>query len=124
MQRISVIGISGSGKSTLARRLASHLDAPHIELDGIFHQADWTPLPTDEFRARVREHVAGERWVIDGNYTSRVRDLIWDAADTIVWPDLPRRVIFPRLLSSNDSLSVPGSSPASRSPSTTSGTPR
>ena len=46
---------------------------------------------------RVRELVAGERWVVDGNYGSRVQDLVWDAADTVVWLDLPRRAILPRL---------------------------
>ena len=98
MQRVSVIGISGSGKSTLARELAAHLDATHLELDSLFHQPDWTPLPTEEFRARVSEAVAAERWVIDGNYGTRVQDLVWDAADTVVWLDLERRVILPRLL--------------------------
>ncbi|HVB53196.1 MAG TPA: hypothetical protein VNF24_03265, partial [Candidatus Acidoferrales bacterium] len=32
-------------------------------------------------------------WVIDGNYRN-VRDLVWARADTVVWLDLPRRVVM------------------------------
>lgn len=98
MKRISVIGISGAGKSTLGRALASSIGGTHTELDSLFHQADWTPLPRDEFRRRVTDLVQEERWVIDGNYTSAVRELVWEAADTVVWPDLSMAKIFPRLL--------------------------
>ena len=98
MKRISVIGSSGSGKTTLSRRLAARLDAPHLELDSLYHQAGWRPLPRDELRARVAERLTAERWVVDGNYSSNVRDLVWDAADTVVWLDLPRRAILPGLV--------------------------
>ena len=97
MQRISVVGSSGSGKTTLARALAAAIGAAHIELDGLFHGPDWTPTPDEEFRARVAALTRDERWVIDGNY-SAVRDLVWSAADTVVWIDLPRRTILPGLL--------------------------
>jgi adenylate kinase family enzyme len=98
MKRVSVVGISGSGKSTLAARLAAHIGARHVELDSIFHQPGWTPLPREEFRAHVGEVVAGESWVIDGNYGSNVQDVVWDAADTVIWLDLERRTILPRIL--------------------------
>jgi adenylate kinase family enzyme len=87
--RFSVIGTSGSGKTTLGRALAARLKIPFIELDSIFHQPNWVPLPEAEFRARVATLLDGERWVIDGNYAV-VRDLVWDRATTIVWIDLPR----------------------------------
>ena len=75
MRRVSVVGTSGSGKSTLASSLADRLGADFLELDSVFHQADWVPLPTPEFRRRVAAVVTGERWVIDGNY-SKVRDVV------------------------------------------------
>jgi len=84
VQRVSVVGTSGSGKSTLARELARRLGASWLELDSVYHLADWTPLDAAEFRARVAAVAAGERWVIDGNY-STVRDLVWARADTVVW---------------------------------------
>lgn len=90
MQRVSVVGVPGSGKSTTGRMLASVLDAPFTELDALFHQPGWTPLPPEQFRAAVAEVVAGDTWVVDGNYR-QVCDLVWDRADTVLWLD-PSRI--------------------------------
>jgi adenylate kinase family enzyme len=98
VRRVSVVGTSGAGKSTLAAALARALDAEFLELDSVFHQPGWVPLPRGEFRRRVAAAVAGERWVIDGNYTSQVRDLVWARADTVVWLDLPRHTIMRRII--------------------------
>ena len=93
MQRVSVVGNSGSGKSTMARQLAAALGVPHLELDSVFHQPGWEPLPADEFRRVVDAAVAGDGWVMDGNY-SAVRPIVWARADTVVWLDLPRRTVM------------------------------
>ena len=97
VRRVSVVGTSGVGKSTFASALALVLGAAFLELDSVQHQADWTPLPVEEFRARVALVADGECWVIDGNY-SRVQDLVWARADTVVWLDLPRRVVMRRII--------------------------
>ena len=97
VQRVSVVGNSGSGKSTLARELARVLGAPHLELDGVFHQPGWVPLPEDDFRRAVEAAAAEDRWVIDGNY-SAVRPLVWARADTVVWLDLPRRTVMRQVI--------------------------
>ena len=97
MRRVSVVGTSGSGKTTFARTLAGRLGVPHIELDSIYHQPNWTPLPDDEYRIRVGGIVAGPAWVIDGNY-SAVRQLVWDSADTVVVLAYPRRVVMRRII--------------------------
>jgi adenylate kinase family enzyme len=97
VQRVSVVGTSGSGKSTLGKALAARIGADFLELDSVFHQPNWVPLPDEEFRRRVGQAVAAERWVIDGNYSSKVRDLIWARADTVVWLDLPKRTVMRRI---------------------------
>jgi adenylate kinase family enzyme len=97
VQRVSVVGTSGTGKSTLATALAARIGGEFLELDSVFHQADWVPLPAGEFRRRVAAVAAGERWVIDGNYGT-VRDLVWARADTVVWLDLPRRTVMRRVI--------------------------
>jgi len=97
MVRVSVVGAPGSGKTTIGRRLAASLDVPFFELDAIFHQAGWADLPRDVFRARVREVLDTDGWVIDGNY-SAVQDLVWQRADTVLWLDLPRHVVMQRVV--------------------------
>lgn len=97
MERISVVGVSGAGKTTLAATLADRLGLPRIELDAIYHQPEWTPLPAPEFRAAVTAACAGPRWVACGNY-SEVQDLVWARADTVVVLDLPKRVTTRRVI--------------------------
>ena len=99
MRRIAVVGSSGSGKTTMARAIAERLGHPHLELDSVFHQPDWTPLPDDEFQEVVGSFVAGEGWVVDGNYTSHgVNDIVLDRADTVVWLDPPRHTVMRRVV--------------------------
>ncbi|HEY6493895.1 MAG TPA: hypothetical protein VIZ43_11510 [Trebonia sp.] len=93
MRRVSVVGNSGSGKSTLARELAASLGVPYLELDSVFHQPGWEPLPKDEFQRLVAAQASDDGWVIDGNY-SAVRPIVWARADTVVWLDLPRRTVM------------------------------
>jgi len=97
VQRISVVGISGSGKSTLAGRLADRLGVEHIEIDSLFHQPGWTPLPEDELRAVVAGKLTAAGWVCDGNYGA-VRSLVWNLADTVIWLYPPHRTVMRRVI--------------------------
>jgi adenylate kinase family enzyme len=102
VRRVVIVGNSGSGKTTLAAALAARLGVPHVELDGLYHQAGWEPLPVPEFRAAVRAALdAGDAgaggWVVCGNYAP-VRSSIWSRADTIVWLDMPRAVVMGRVV--------------------------
>jgi adenylate kinase family enzyme len=99
VRKISVKGSSGSGKSTMASDLARRLGIPYFELDALHHGPNWSEPTAEEFRARVREAMdeAPDGWVIDGNYDSKLGDLIVDEADTIVWLDLPLAVKWSRV---------------------------
>ncbi len=96
-QRISVVGTSGSGKTTLARQISQSLDIPHIELDALHHEPNWTEAPIDVFRKRVEQSLSANRWVVDGNY-STVRDLVWSRADTVILLDYPLPLIMKRVV--------------------------
>jgi adenylate kinase family enzyme len=96
-RRITVIGTTGSGKTVFAQRLARQLDIPHIELDAIHWGPDWTPVPLHEFRERTAQLLSGQAWATDGNY-SKVRDIVWHRADTVVWLDYPLPLILWRLV--------------------------
>ncbi|MGV1005778.1 MAG: shikimate kinase [Candidatus Nanopelagicales bacterium] len=102
MRRIVVVGNSGAGKSTLARTLAAQLAVPHVELDALFHQPGWRPREIRSFQVAAWEALndadrEADGWVVCGNY-SRVRATVWARADTVVWLDLPRSVVMPRIV--------------------------
>ncbi|MEP1124382.1 MAG: hypothetical protein ABJH68_10880 [Ilumatobacter sp.] len=100
MRRVAIVGSSGAGKSTLANAIGDRLGLTLIELDALMHGPDWTPTPTPEFRAKVVaaiEATGDTGWVTPGNYRS-VADIVQRRADTIVWLDLPRRVVVSRLV--------------------------
>src|SRR5262249_44704192 len=86
--------------TTMATRLAAALDLPRIELDAINWQPGWralSRLDPDEFRRRVDTATAGERWVLDGNY-SAARELVWGRGTHLVWLDYARRVVMARVI--------------------------
>jgi adenylate kinase family enzyme len=96
-QRVLVAGVSGSGKTTLSGRIARLWGLRHVEIDGLFHGADWTPRP--EFLADVRAFAGEERWVTEWQYTSKGTDeILPPRAHLVVWLDYPYRVVRSRLL--------------------------
>ncbi|MBN1179738.1 MAG: adenylate kinase [Anaerolineae bacterium] len=95
-RRIVVVGTTGSGKTTLAGQLARRIGCPHVELDALHWEPNWTEAPLERFRARTCEALSGACWVTDGNY-SKVRDIVWGRADTLVWLDYSLAVVFWRL---------------------------
>lgn len=94
--RILVLGRTGSGKTTLARQLSAALAMPHVELDALFFGPNFSTVALPVLRERTSAAISGDRWVTDGN-KSRVRDLVWPRADTVVWLDYPVAVSLWRL---------------------------
>lgn len=72
--RIVICGPSNAGKSTLARALERKLGSPAVYLDLLRHlpNTDWELKPAEEFERLHAEAIAGERWVIEGNYFGRI----------------------------------------------------
>lgn len=92
-----MVGTTGSGKTTLAGQIAELLGVPHIELDALHWDRCWTAAPTDVFQERVARALAGDAWVVDGNY-GKVREVIWSRAERIIWLDYSLPRILVRLL--------------------------
>jgi adenylate kinase family enzyme len=97
MRRINVIGTSGNGKSTVARELARRLGLPYVELDALNHGPNWTEASNEDLTRAVAAATEGDAWVVDGNYRSKVGDLVLERADTIVWLDQPLPLVLWRL---------------------------
>ena len=95
--RVVVIGTTGSGKSTVAERLAAQTGLRIVELDALYWGRDWQGVPVDLFRHRVERETRDGGWIVVGNY-GQVRDLVWPAADTLVWLDLPLPLVMWRLV--------------------------
>ena len=78
--------------------MSRSLGLRHVELDAIFHQPGWTELTDEDFRQRVDRLTVDGGWIVDGNYTDTLQDIVWNRADTIVWLDLPRPLVMRRIV--------------------------
>jgi adenylate kinase family enzyme len=98
IRRIVIHGHSGSGKSTLARIIGARLKLTIIDLDALYHVKNWDDTPMNEFRAKIEQakDSSPDGWVSAGNY-SRVKDLLMDQADTVIWLRLPFHIVYRRL---------------------------
>jgi adenylate kinase family enzyme len=99
MWRINVKGSSGAGKTTYARAVAKRLGLAYVEVDELNHGPNWTEATAEELQAKLRDFMASapDGWVIDGNYEHKLGDLVLDAANAIVWLDLPLHTKMRRL---------------------------
>lgn len=95
--RISVVGTSGSGKTTTASQIAERLGIPHIEMDALHWEPNWTEAPFDVFCQRLSQAISGSVWVVDGNY-GKSRHIVLSRADTVVWLDYSLPEIMWQLL--------------------------
>lgn len=99
MRRVAIVAsASGNGKTTLGRELAQRLDVPFVELDALVHGPNWVQTPNDELRRLMEPVLAGDGWVVDGTYRSKLGDLVLRSADVVVWLDQPIAVWLPRLV--------------------------
>jgi adenylate kinase family enzyme len=97
MQRVLIIGPCGAGKSTLARQLGKRLALPVFHMDKLNWQSGWIESSKAEIRARLRTIIAGEQWLIDGNYGGTLAERL-ARADAVIYLDYPIRLCVTRLL--------------------------
>jgi adenylate kinase family enzyme len=96
--RINIVGCSGSGKTTTGKLIAKKLGYPYVELDEIQWKPNWTESTEEELFTNLERSLAGESWVLDGNYSKTV-PIKWKRVQLIVWLDLPYWLILYQVIS-------------------------
>lgn len=91
VQRVVVVGCAGSGKSTLARRLAVISGLPVVERDALGEEG------SPEALAAITGVAVTDRWIFDG-HPYYAEEIVFDAADTVVFFDLPKALVLWRVL--------------------------
>jgi adenylate kinase family enzyme len=98
-ERIVILGPSGSGKSTLAAAIGAARGLEVVHLDQLRHLpgTHWRPRPDDEFARLHDMAIDGERWVMDGSYSTLLPRRLGRATGLIV-TDVSTRVSLDRYL--------------------------
>jgi len=89
MKRVAVFGNAGGGKSTLSKRLAQTTSLPLIVLDLVQYKPGGEKVSDEEYRTAHEEILQQDCWIVDGFGSI---DTVWkrlEAADTLVYIDLP-----------------------------------
>ncbi|MBJ7537647.1 adenylate kinase [Marinomonas transparens] len=89
MNKIAVFGKPGSGKSTLCKNLASATGITLHALDSIVYQKNGDLVDRETFNEEHEKLLSSDSWIIDGfgplgSFNKRL-----EAADTLVYIDLP-----------------------------------
>ena len=104
--RVAIIGPSNSGKSTLANAISHKTSYPAIHLDQLYHLpgTHWQARPKSHFLDLHRAAIDQECWIIEGNYSSCLKERM-DRATGVILLDISlplmlmryfRRTVFQR----------------------------
>ena len=94
MARIAIFGKPGGGKSTLSKKLSRHTGIKFYSLDLIEYKNNGERIPLEEYTKKHNELISADHWIIDG---LGPLDSFWqriDAADTVIYIDLPYLVHY------------------------------
>ena len=92
-----ISGPSCTGKTTLGRQIADTLNRRQVDLDDLHFLPNWVSKDPSVFVADVSNAVdQHEAWIVSGGYNSKLKDTLWQKADTIIWLDLSLMVILRR----------------------------
>jgi adenylate kinase family enzyme len=89
MNKIIVFGKPGGGKSTLSRKLSDATGISLCPLDLIEYKQNGERVSPEEYTIKHAELIGKERWIIEGLGTLESFWTRIDAADTLIYVDLP-----------------------------------
>lgn len=94
MQKVAVFGNAGGGKSTLSRKLSAITSLPLHILDKVQFLPGGIAIPTADYQQIHADILATDAWIIDGFGSL---ETLWprlEAADTLIYLDLPLPLHF------------------------------
>ena len=94
MKKIAVFGKPGSGKSTLSKNLATTTEIPLYPLDSIIYKNNGDMVDRTTYDTEHEKILASENWIIDGFGPIASFNKRLDAADTLVYIDLPYLISY------------------------------
>ncbi|WP_020409060.1 hypothetical protein [Hahella ganghwensis] len=94
MKKVAVFGKPGGGKSTLSRKLSAQSGIKLWALDLIEYQKNGERISPEEYSKKHAALINADSWIIEGlgtleSFWSRI-----DAADTLIYVDLPYPVHY------------------------------
>ncbi|WP_194165348.1 P-loop NTPase family protein [Deinococcus terrestris] len=84
VKRVLVIGSPGAGKSTFSIQLAAKTGLPLVHLDDVYWKPGWVRPAKAEWVHLVEQLTAADAWILDGNYTSTLKQRAALADEVIV----------------------------------------
>lgn len=94
MNKVVVFGKPSGGKSTLSRKLSSEMGIKLCALDLIEYKKNGERVSSEEYSKKHDELISADNWIIEGLGTL---DSFWqriDAADALIYIDLPYSVHY------------------------------
>lgn len=94
MKKVAVFGNAGGGKSTLSKKLSEISGLPLHVLDKIQYRSGGAEIPHEDYQRTHQQILVTDRWIIDG---FGCMETLWrrlNAADSLVFVDLPLYVHF------------------------------
>lgn len=85
-KKIAVIGGSGTGKTTLTTNLGEKLGISVMHIDGVHYLKNWEIRDKVERDKIILDKTNSDSWIIDGTYTSTLKERI-DLADLVIYLD-------------------------------------
>jgi len=94
MKRIAIIGNEGGGKSLIAKKLGGKLDVLVYHFDDLQWKPGWHKAEDNEILSVHEQWLSQPIWVIDGWVNWEIIKERFEAADTLIFIDLPLRIHY------------------------------
>jgi adenylate kinase family enzyme len=94
MQKVAVIGNAGGGKSTLSRRVSEITGLPLHVLDKIKYRSGGIEVSHEDYKRAHQQILQTDQWIMDGFGCMETLWVRLDAADSLIFVDLPLYLHF------------------------------